>query len=170
MYYKYSLYPLHSRVDMEPPMQLVVCVFEETWKKTIALFKPGKSKISTNWTRVPKNTYPVRTEHAAITARNCWCSALHTPVPIAWVSWRLSPKFHPLHTCITIILKHSLKHTNDVPLLLADPWLAQLATVSSLTRGCGVPLKLWRKYFRARGPSRLIWKRMNYSVCTACWT
>ena len=48
MYYKYSLYLLRSTVDMEPPMQLVVCVFEETWKKTVALLKPGKSKISTN--------------------------------------------------------------------------------------------------------------------------
>ena len=26
---------------MEPPMQLVVYVFEETWNKTVALFKPG---------------------------------------------------------------------------------------------------------------------------------
>ena len=47
MYYKYSLYLLHSRVDMELSMQLVVCVFKETWKKTVVLFKPGKSKRST---------------------------------------------------------------------------------------------------------------------------
>ena len=37
-------------------------------------------------TRVPKNTYPVRTEHTAITAHtqcSCWCSVLHTPVYLA---------------------------------------------------------------------------------------
>ena len=44
MYYKYSLYPLRSKVDMEPPMQLTACVFEETWKKTVALFKPVVTK------------------------------------------------------------------------------------------------------------------------------
>ena len=29
---------------MELPMQLIAYVFEETWKKTVALFKPGSLK------------------------------------------------------------------------------------------------------------------------------
>ena len=82
-------------------------------------------------TRVPKNTYPVQTEHTAITTHSVqllvFCTA-HACLPSMsrLVSWRLSPKFHPLHTCInksmyscrTIdknwksVLKHSLKHTN----------------------------------------------------------
>ena len=37
----------------------------------------------------------------------------------------------------------------------------------SLARGCGVPLKLRRKYFVAKGPPRLVWKGMNCSVCIA---
>ena len=49
MSYKYSLHPLRSRVDMEPPMQLVVCIFEETWNKTVALFKvAGKPEVVIN--------------------------------------------------------------------------------------------------------------------------
>ena len=67
-------------------------------------------------TRVPKNTYPVRTEHA-LSAEYCTCSSNCTAVAgvqfctahiclasLSNCSRRLSLKFHPLHTCINNII------------------------------------------------------------------
>ena len=56
-------------------------------------------------TRVPKNMYPVRTEHETITAHSvqllAFCTAHACLSSVSrLVTQRLNPKFHPLHTCI----------------------------------------------------------------------
>ena len=90
-------------------------------------------------TRVPKNTYPVYTEHA--------CTSVQSTARAA--GSQTSCCRSALHAQVCNIMMHSyLKHL----LLRVQP------------RRCGVPLKLRRKYFRVRGPPHLIWKGMNCSI------
>ena len=91
-------------------------------------------------TRVPKNTYPVRTEHAL------QFRVLHVQQVPRLVAGILhcTCKSAYIHTCIT--LKAALAQR---------VWCA---------------VKAHKKIFQGQGPSCLIWKGMNCSVCTACWT